>query len=52
MPVKVGSETKWICMCGLSANQPFCDSSHKKTLDEQASKVYIYDKDGTRTEVQ
>jgi CDGSH-type Zn-finger protein len=38
-------------MCGLSANQPFCDDSHKKTHDEQAGKVYMYNKDGTRTEV-
>jgi CDGSH iron-sulfur domain-containing protein 3 len=22
MEVKVGNETKWICMCGLSSNQP------------------------------
>lgn len=50
MPVKVANETKWICMCGLSANQPFCDGSHKKTLDEEAGKVYIYNKDGRRTE--
>jgi CDGSH iron-sulfur domain-containing protein 3 len=39
-------------MCGLSSNQPFCDDSHKKTLDEMAGRVYIYNKDGTRTEVQ
>jgi CDGSH iron-sulfur domain-containing protein 3 len=51
MPVKVGNETKWVCMCGLSSNQPFCDGSHKKTADEEAGKMYIYHQDGTRTEV-
>lgn len=49
MEIKVGNESKWICMCGLSNSQPFCDSSHKKTAGEEG-KVYIY-KDGTRTEV-
>lgn len=51
MAVNIGTETKWICMCGLSANQPFCDGSHKKTADEEAGKVYRYNKDGTRTEI-
>jgi CDGSH iron-sulfur domain-containing protein 3 len=50
MEVKVGNETKWICMCGLSSNQPFCNGSHKKTADELEGKVYIYHEDGTRTE--
>ena len=50
MAVKVGNETKWICMCGLSSNQPFCNGSHKKTADELEGKVYIYHEDGTRTE--
>lgn len=49
--VKVGDETKWICMCGLSSNQPFCNGTHKKTSDEAAGKLYIYNEDGTRTEV-
>jgi CDGSH iron-sulfur domain-containing protein 3 len=50
--VKVGSESKWICMCGLSSNQPFCDGSHKNTADEEAGKIYRYNPDGTRTETQ
>ena len=52
LQVKVGNETKWICMCGLSNNQPFCDGSHKKTADEEVGKVYRYNLDGTRTETQ
>ena len=23
MEIKVGDESKWVCMCGLSKNQPF-----------------------------
>ena len=52
MQVKVGNESKWICMCGLSNNQPFCDGRHKKTKDEQEGKVYQYNPDGSRTEIQ
>ena len=51
MEVKVGGESRWICMCGLSDNQPFCDGAHKKTQDEEEGKVYEYDKDGRRVEV-
>ncbi len=51
MEVKVGTESKWVCMCGLSKSMPFCDGSHKKTADEEAGKTYKYLPDGTRVEV-
>jgi CDGSH iron-sulfur domain-containing protein 3 len=52
LEVKVENVTKWICMCGLSKNQPFCDGNHKKTADEEEEKIYQYHLDGTRTEIQ
>ena len=36
----------WICGCGLSKNKPFCDGTHKKTKDEAAGEVYVYDAAG------
>jgi len=48
--VKVGGESKWICMCGLSKNKPLCDGSHKMADGEKQGKLYKYE-DGKRMEV-
>lgn len=48
--IKPQKESVWICMCGLSKNQPFCDGCHTKATDESESKVYEYDEEGRRQE--
>jgi len=52
LELKPSKESKYICMCGLSKNQPFCDGSHHKTEDEAEGKTYEYNEDGTRVEVE
>jgi CDGSH-type Zn-finger protein len=49
-PVTIGGETQYICGCGLSANQPFCDGTHKATSTEAPGKLYWYDEDRQRHE--
>jgi CDGSH-type Zn-finger protein len=48
--VRVGTESQWICGCGLSDNLPFCDGTHKTTQDEDPKKLCWYDEDGERHE--
>jgi CDGSH-type Zn-finger protein len=44
----VGGETLYICGCGLSANLPFCDGTHKSARGEEADRLHWYDEEGKR----
>ncbi len=50
--VKVGDKELHLCGCGLSENKPYCDGHHMKTTNEDKNKVYLYDHEGNRIEVQ
>jgi CDGSH-type Zn-finger protein len=51
LEIKPQAKSVFICMCGLSKNQPYCDGSHKTVAGEEDGKVYEYDAEGHRREV-
>lgn len=56
-PIKIAPEDLpkdkaiFICACGLTANEPFCDGSHTACKSEEPGKSYEYLEDGSRREI-
>lgn len=50
-PYKVEKDgvSMWICGCGLTTNEPFCNGAHKK-IQEEPNGTFFYDLDMNRIE--